>query len=141
MAKPYIDRSDVELLVQIAGTGSLTKAAKALGIHHATAFRRLTDLEQHIGVAMFERLPQGYVPTMAGERLLIAARRLQSELLDFDAQLQDLNASLGSAAGHDVRRPRIRVLARPAALLQRGEPGHPRRPRCRESSAKRPGAR
>ena len=93
MAKAYIDRADVELLVQVAETGSLTKAAKALGVHHATAFRRLTDLEQHIGAAIFERLPQGYVPTPAGERLLIAARRLQSELRDFDARLQDFNAS------------------------------------------------
>src|SRR5687768_3490715 len=74
VAKPYIDRADVELLVQIADTGSLTKAAKALGVHHATAFRRLTDLEQHIGAVVFERLPQGYVPTKAGETLLTAAR-------------------------------------------------------------------
>ena len=92
MAKAYVDRADVELLVQIAETGSLTKAAKALGIHHATAFRRLADLEQHAGAAMFERLPQSYVPTVAGEKVLIAARRLRSELWEFDAQFRDLNA-------------------------------------------------
>lgn len=96
MPKRHIDRADVELLVQVAETGSLTKAAKAIGVHHATAFRRLADLEQHSGAAMFERLPQGYVLTMAGERLLVSARRLQAELREFDAQLSDLNA--GTAA-------------------------------------------
>ena len=70
MAATYTDTADLELLVEVADTGSLTKAAKALRIHHATAFRRLCDLEKRAGAPMFERLPHGYVPTSAAHKLL-----------------------------------------------------------------------
>lgn len=91
MAATYTDTADLELLVEVADTGSLTKAAKALRIHHATAFRRLCDLEKRAGAPMFERLPHGYVPTSAAHKLLASARRLRAEMRSFDEQLRELD--------------------------------------------------
>ena len=97
MASTYTDTADLELLVELAQTGSLAKAASALKIHHATAFRRLGDLEKRAGAPMFERRPRGYVPTAAAGRLLASARRLRAEMRDFDAQLRDLDTHATSA--------------------------------------------
>ena len=91
MAGTYTDTADLELLVEIADTGSLAKAAKELRIHHATAFRRLCDLEKRAGALMFERLPHGYVPTPAAHKLLASARRLRVEMRNFDAQLREFD--------------------------------------------------
>jgi DNA-binding transcriptional LysR family regulator len=66
MARPVLDRSDLELVVEIAESGSLIKAAKLLRVHHATAFRRLVELERRTGALLFERLAQGYVPQPVG---------------------------------------------------------------------------
>src|SRR6185436_18389661 len=79
---------------QIADTRSLVKAARALRVHHATAFRRLTELERRAGTPMFDRLPGGYVPTPAARKLVAAARGLRLAFRDFDAQLSDARRSV-----------------------------------------------
>ena len=81
------DRADLDLIVAVAETGSLVKGARLLGVHHATAFRRLAELEKHTGGPLFDRLPQGYVPTPTARKLLGSARRLRSLFREFDAQL------------------------------------------------------
>lgn len=59
--------NDFALVLSIAGNGSLSGASRALGISHATVFRRLNDIEKRIGVALCERSRAGYAPTLAGE--------------------------------------------------------------------------
>ncbi len=85
MAKGSFDRIDIELLLALAQSGSLGTSARALGVHHATAFRRLEDMEAKIGVRLFERLPSGYATTPAGATLLEPAARIRDEMRDFDA--------------------------------------------------------
>jgi DNA-binding transcriptional LysR family regulator len=74
------DWNDFRLVLAIARTGSLSAAAKALGVVHSTAFRRLVDLEQRLNVRLFERLPAGaYAATSAGERMAAAGERIETE--------------------------------------------------------------
>jgi DNA-binding transcriptional LysR family regulator len=87
MASDVFERADLALLLALAETGSLARAARALGVHHATAFRRLADLEHRARARLFERLPHGYRPTRAGERVLAPARELQVALRDLDARV------------------------------------------------------
>jgi DNA-binding transcriptional LysR family regulator len=61
---------DLRVFLTLAREGTLTTAAKALGVSHPTVARRVQALEQQIGVRLFERLPDRFVPTSAGEELL-----------------------------------------------------------------------
>jgi len=82
------DWNDFRLVLAVQRAGMLTAAAKAMGIDHSTAFRRLNALEARIGVRLFERLPGGiYQPTAAGERMAAAAERMEDEALILDRDL------------------------------------------------------
>ena len=82
------DWNDFRLILAVQRASMLTAAAKALGIDHSTAFRRLNALEARIGVRLFERLPGGiYQATLAGERMAAAAERMEDETLALDRDL------------------------------------------------------
>jgi len=53
-----------------AEEGSLTAAAKALGMTQPTLGRQVTALEEELGVTLFERVPQGLVLTESGVELI-----------------------------------------------------------------------
>ena len=93
MPRPIFDRGDLALLLAIAESGNLIKAAKALRVHHATAFRRLSELEKRTGTLLFERLAQGYVATSATRKLLPSARRLHGDLRELDAKALQLTGT------------------------------------------------
>jgi len=74
------DWNDLKLVLAVARAGSLTGGAKALGINHSTAFRRLNALEAKLGVRLFERLQAGhYQPTEAGAQAMVVAERMETE--------------------------------------------------------------
>lgn len=82
------DWNDLKLVLAIARAGSLTGGARALGINHSTAFRRLNTLEEKIGVRLFERLQGGvYAPTAAGEQAATAAERVEGETTALDRDI------------------------------------------------------
>ncbi len=70
---------DLNTMLAVARGGSLSAAARALGVNHSTVSRRLAALEAAAGHTLFRRLPRGYVPTAAGERLIETAERMESE--------------------------------------------------------------
>ncbi len=74
---PRLD--DWLLVAQVAELGSLVRAAERRGISHATAFRRLTALEQDLGVRLFERHGGRYTVTAAGEALAEAGQAMQAQ--------------------------------------------------------------
>ncbi len=73
--------NDFEVILAIATAGSLSGAARALSVSHATVFRRLGDIEQRLGVTLFERSRTGYRPTLAGEELADTARIMDDAAL------------------------------------------------------------
>lgn len=64
------DWDDLRMFLTLAREGSLTTAARSLGVSHPTVARRVRALEQRIGARLFDRLPDRFVPTSAGEELL-----------------------------------------------------------------------
>ena len=68
-----LDWEDVRVFLALARHGSLSAAARSLGVTHATVARRLSELEQTLGCGLMERRPTGYVMTSAGARVLAAA--------------------------------------------------------------------
>ena len=54
----------------VARFGTVSGAAEALGVHHATVIRHVDALESRLGVKLFQRHARGYTATEAGEDLL-----------------------------------------------------------------------
>jgi DNA-binding transcriptional LysR family regulator len=66
----------LSIFAAVAGTGSLTAAARKLHISQPALSRELKAFEERLGVALFERHPRGMRPTHAGEVLSRYAARL-----------------------------------------------------------------
>ena len=65
---------EVRTAYNVARVGTVSGAAEALGVHHATVIRHIDALEARLGVKLFQRHARGYSPTEAGEDLLRVAQ-------------------------------------------------------------------
>ncbi|MGG7568568.1 LysR family transcriptional regulator [Rhodovulum sp. DZ06] len=76
-----MDWDDLRYFLQVARTGRLTAAARALGVDHATVSRRLAALEESLGAQLLHRSPRGCTLTDAGMRLLPRAEAVENAAL------------------------------------------------------------
>ncbi len=76
-ATPTPDWSRLHCFVAVAETGSLSAAARRLGLSQPTLGRQIKALEAELGTALFTRRPRGLEVTAAGLELLPAARAMQ----------------------------------------------------------------
>ncbi|SJN13276.1 Transcriptional regulator [Halomonas citrativorans] len=93
--RSHLAWNDFEVILAIATAGSLSGAARALRVSHATVFRRLGDIERRLGVILFERSRAGYRPTLAGEELADTARIMEEAALTAERKVagRDLEPS------------------------------------------------
>jgi DNA-binding transcriptional LysR family regulator len=91
--KTRIDWDDLRYVMAVADSGSLAGAAAALRVNRTTVLRRINAFERKQGVRLFERSPDGYALTAAGDEILAAAR-------GFEATIATLERKL---AGRDLR--------------------------------------
>src|SRR5262245_60566141 len=61
--------------VAVADHRSFRRAAEALGVHQSALSRRVRDLEDRIGISLFERGRDGIRTTIGGEAFLSDIRR------------------------------------------------------------------
>ncbi len=73
-----VDWQDLRIFLALGRHGSLSGAARALGVNHATIARRLHSLEDSLGETLVERRPEGFVLTLAGTHTLAAASDMDS---------------------------------------------------------------
>ena len=71
---------DLRYLLAVARHGSLSAAARVLGVNHSTVLRRVTALEQAMGAQLFDKLPGGYALTAAGEEMHRVAQKMEEDL-------------------------------------------------------------
>jgi DNA-binding transcriptional LysR family regulator len=88
-----LGRTDLRLVLAIGEAGTLLGGARKLGIDHSTAFRRLNAIERKLGVRLFERARDGYVPTAAGEATIAAAERVDEEIVALERKLAGADLS------------------------------------------------
>jgi len=100
-----IDWQDVRAFLALGRYRSLSAAARALQVNHATVARRLQSLEASLGEKLVDRRPDGYVLTTAGEAALRGAA-------DMEAAAHTLKRSREAAPG-EVR-GQVRLNAPPA---------------------------
>lgn len=72
---------DLRYLLAVARKGTLTGAGDDLCVTHTTVGRRLRAMERELDVRLFDRTPDGLVPTAAGQELLAAAQQMEAEAL------------------------------------------------------------
>lgn len=65
---------EIRTAYHVARAGTVSGAAEALGVHHATVIRHIDALEARLGVRLFQRHARGYTPTEAGADLLSVAQ-------------------------------------------------------------------
>jgi len=75
-----LEWNDLSVILAVCRQGSLSGAARVLGYNHSTVFRKISAIEQKTGVRFFERLPDGYRMTEAGESALRTAERIEAEV-------------------------------------------------------------
>ena len=77
----------VRIFLAVARSGQILAAAKSLGLNHATVGRQLTALEDELQTKLLERHINGCTLTPAGEAMLAAAEKVESELLQLESNL------------------------------------------------------
>ena len=70
MNAPQLQWETQRAFLAVLRTGSLSGAARLLGIAQATARRRIEALEQSVGVSLFIRSPSGLLPTETAKELI-----------------------------------------------------------------------
>ncbi|MBT2481969.1 LysR family transcriptional regulator [Streptomyces sp. ISL-94] len=94
----------------IADTGSLHKAARALGVAQPTLTAQLRRIEGALGGQLFNRQPDGCHPTALGHQLLARARPLMTEMTGLSAEMR-------AAAAYAAQAPQLRIGSTPSRVL------------------------
>lgn len=89
------DWDDLRFALALSRHGSLSAAARALGVEHTTVGRRLAALEERFGSRLFDRTPDGYVATEAGELVLARARDIEESTLSLEREVSGRDARVG----------------------------------------------
>ena len=77
--------TEIELLVQVAETGSLSRAAEALDLSNAAASRHLSALESRLGARLVERNTRRLYLTDTGREFFSRAKGILADLKDAES--------------------------------------------------------
>lgn len=79
---------EVRTAFQVAKVGTVSGAAEALGVHHATVIRHIDALETRLGAKLFQRHARGYSPTEAGQDLLAIAGQTDDQFAQLASRIK-----------------------------------------------------
>jgi len=89
-----MNSDDLRYVLTLKQEGTYVAAGRHLQVSHTTVARRITAIESELGARLFEKTPQGQVPTIAGEKVLQVAQRVEEELLSLDRDVTGQDARL-----------------------------------------------
>ena len=92
-----LDWDDFRYVLAVADQGSLSAAARALGVNHATVLRRIASFEQNLGVELFEKLPGGYRLRPNAAPILRKLHGIQQSVNSAKRSIQGLSGNVGFA--------------------------------------------
>jgi len=78
---------DLAYVLAVGRAGSLSGAARSLRVNHSTVFRRVSAVEGRMGVRLFDRQREGYVPTLAGEEVIAIASRVEEQVTGLERRV------------------------------------------------------
>ncbi|MFC4623769.1 LysR family transcriptional regulator [Daeguia caeni] len=85
---------DIRIFLAVARSGQILGAAKRLGLNHTTVARRLSALEAALSTTLLTRRTSGTTLTQAGEEFLLAAERMETEMLAARAQIGNADIAI-----------------------------------------------
>jgi DNA-binding transcriptional LysR family regulator len=119
-----MDWDDLRTFLAIARHGTLSGAARALGVTQPTMGRRLAAMEARSGARLLQRLPSGFALTPLGESVLGNAERIEVEALSAARTITGRDAALeGVVRLTTVDTLAARIVAPALAALQQAHPG------------------
>ncbi len=78
------DWNDLKFFLAIAHNGTVSGAARLLGVNYTTVIRRLNSFEETMGFSVFERHSTGYSLNRAGESILASAQTIENEFVSLN---------------------------------------------------------
>jgi DNA-binding transcriptional LysR family regulator len=118
-----MDWEDVRVFLAVAEAGSLSGAARSLGVNHATIARRLARFDQDLGApGLLEKRPEGYVLTSAGQAVLEEARAMEAAALAIGRRAEAGEAIAGLVRVSTLASFAEHMLASPLARLTGSHP-------------------
>ncbi len=90
---------DLQFVLSVAENGSLSAAARELGVNHATVLRRVASFEQAYGITLFERRASGYALNPQSQHVISTLRSIHQSV----ASLERSFTGLGSPFQGNIR--------------------------------------
>ena len=111
------------LLIAIGDEGNIHRAAEILNMSQPAASKLLKDLEDVLGISLFERLPRGMRPTWYGEAMIRHARIALSSLVQAGSELEALKTGrFGEVTVGAITGPALSLLPQAVAIVAREHP-------------------
>ena len=92
-----IDWNLLRHFLAVAQTGSLSAAARRLGVSQPTVGRKIGELETDLDVVLFKRGARGFRLTEAGQSILESASRMEGEALAVERRISGHGTELAGA--------------------------------------------
>ncbi|GAJ29617.1 MAG: LysR family transcriptional regulator [Acetobacter sp.] len=104
-----IDWQDIHYFSVLARAGSLSAAARELGVDHVTVGRRVSSLEKALALRLIERLPRSTTLTREGEAIASLATKITEQVQAIERRARGYAASPSET---------VRVSASPAVAAR-----------------------
>ncbi|MBN9407765.1 MAG: LysR family transcriptional regulator [Burkholderiales bacterium] len=105
----HFDLADLRLMVRIADTNSLTRAAEQVHISLPAASNRIKHLEQSVGSRLINRTSKGLTLTTAGEAMIKHARLILDQIEQLRGEMLDIAEGVAG---------RLRIMASTTAISE-----------------------
>ena len=92
----HVSWDDLIFVLAVAEHGSVSAAARALSVNHATVLRRIAAFESRQGVRIFDRTPRGYQVSPDRRALIEAMQSAGAALEDVDRMIDAERPRLGA---------------------------------------------
>lgn len=84
----YLNWDNLRYVLMVANKGSISAAARELGVNRSTVLRRIERFQQDLNCRIFDRSRDGYALTPEAEKMIDAAREVESTLIDMQRQIE-----------------------------------------------------
>lgn len=89
----HINWDNLRYVLVVANKGSIAAAARELGVNRTTVLRRINNFQRDLNCRIFDRGNAGYGLTPEAEKMIDAAREVETTLFDMQRQI----------AGHELK--------------------------------------
>jgi DNA-binding transcriptional LysR family regulator len=115
-----MDWDDLRVFLTLAREGNLSASARRLDVSHPTIGRRVKALETVLGARLFDRLPDRFVLTAAGEELLADAQAMEEAAHSIDRRSAKLSDTMRGTVRLSAGETMAAFIARHLQTVRKG---------------------